>query len=154
MGKLAKVWSGCCKEGITDADNFVVEFPPVALPVQKAALMACTVLVRECGVIGRVRVVGMRACVCTLCGACVRSWTSCCSKTISDVTTIEAAASVPVLSMNVSFCSGFVEYSMRTHPPLIYGERIQQGINVPMVLQLFMSFGTACRRWLCRCGAA
>ena len=44
IGSCAKVFSGCFKEAFTDADNFVMEFPPNALPVQKAALMATLVL--------------------------------------------------------------------------------------------------------------
>ena len=44
MGSAAKVFSGCLKELFTDADNFVMEFPPNALPVQKAALMATLIL--------------------------------------------------------------------------------------------------------------
>lgn len=44
VGMLAKVWSGCFKELLTDADSFVLEFPPNALPLQKSALMAATVL--------------------------------------------------------------------------------------------------------------
>lgn len=44
VGSAAKVFSGCLKELFTDADNFVMEFPPNALPVQKAALMATLIL--------------------------------------------------------------------------------------------------------------
>ena len=44
IGSAAKVFSGCAKEMMTDADNFVLEFPPNAKPVQKAALMATIVL--------------------------------------------------------------------------------------------------------------
>ncbi|CAE7506564.1 PLSCR2, partial [Symbiodinium sp. KB8] len=44
IGTIAKVFSGCLKEAFTDADSFVVEFPEGANPMQKAALVACTVL--------------------------------------------------------------------------------------------------------------
>jgi hypothetical protein len=44
VGSAAKVFSGCLKEMFTDADNFVMEFPPNALPVQKAALMTTLIL--------------------------------------------------------------------------------------------------------------
>lgn len=44
IGTIAKVWSGCLKEAFTDADSFVVEFPEGANPMQKAALVSCTVL--------------------------------------------------------------------------------------------------------------
>jgi hypothetical protein len=44
VGSAAKVFSGCLKEAFTDTDNFVMEFPPNALPVQKAALMTTLIL--------------------------------------------------------------------------------------------------------------
>ncbi len=44
VGIAAKVFSGCVRESLTDADNFALEFPAKALPIQKAALMATLVL--------------------------------------------------------------------------------------------------------------
>ena len=45
VGQLCKVWAGCIKEALTDADTFTISFPEDATPEQKAGLMAaCVVL--------------------------------------------------------------------------------------------------------------
>jgi len=45
VGTIARVWSGWCKEGCTNATNFSIAFPDGALPMQKASLLACTMLI-------------------------------------------------------------------------------------------------------------
>jgi hypothetical protein len=43
VGEISKVWSGCLKEAVSDADNFTVAFPPDATPIQKALLAAAVI---------------------------------------------------------------------------------------------------------------
>lgn len=45
IGEIAKVWSGCLKEAFSDADNYTIAFPADASPVQKAVLVATTMLI-------------------------------------------------------------------------------------------------------------
>lgn len=45
IGYIARVWPGCLKSLATDADNFVIEYPVDATPVQKAALSAVPILI-------------------------------------------------------------------------------------------------------------
>lgn len=40
VGYIARVWPGCIKALATDADNYVIEFPADASPVQRACLSA------------------------------------------------------------------------------------------------------------------
>lgn len=45
IGYVARVWPGCLKSLATDADNFVIEYPVDATPVQKAAISAVPILI-------------------------------------------------------------------------------------------------------------
>lgn len=45
IGTIKRVWAGLCKQAFTDADNFVIQFPPGATPYQKATLMGCAFLI-------------------------------------------------------------------------------------------------------------
>ena len=45
VGTIARVFAGWCKEGCTNATNFSIAFPDGALPMQKASLLACTMLI-------------------------------------------------------------------------------------------------------------
>lgn len=44
VGHLARVFPGCLKALATDADNYTIEYPVDATPMQKAALASTTVL--------------------------------------------------------------------------------------------------------------
>lgn len=48
IGMLKRVFPGCVKSCVTDADIFVCRFPPDALPFQKAALLGAVFLVDFC----------------------------------------------------------------------------------------------------------
>lgn len=45
VGKITKKPPGCCKEIFSDADNFVVDFPPGADVNTKAMLLGATFLI-------------------------------------------------------------------------------------------------------------
>jgi D-arabinose 1-dehydrogenase-like Zn-dependent alcohol dehydrogenase len=44
VGSFSRVWKGCCAEMTTKANDYSIAFPDGALPIQKAALLACAIL--------------------------------------------------------------------------------------------------------------
>lgn len=45
VGQIARIWSGCIKESVSDADNYVVAFPQDANPIQRACIMSAVMLI-------------------------------------------------------------------------------------------------------------
>ncbi len=45
IGEIARVWSGCAKEFLSDANNFTVSVPPTMPVVDKAMLRSAVILI-------------------------------------------------------------------------------------------------------------
>lgn len=45
LGSINKVWSGCLREMVSEADNYTVTFPPDADPIGKALLTSAAMLI-------------------------------------------------------------------------------------------------------------
>jgi hypothetical protein len=45
VGMITKVFNPCCASAIADADSFTIRFPPAANEVQRACLIAATILI-------------------------------------------------------------------------------------------------------------